>query len=636
MSWTSELYEIYRQHCGRNTADEGEILLPVSHSTANAQIELTINEQGEFVTARTIEKSDAVTVIPVTEDSGARANGISPMPYADKLLYIAGDYGIYAEGKRADTTKYFEAYMNQLARWRESEYTHPAVHALFVYLEQKTLMRDLVGCGVLKTDEATGKLLAKTKIAGIAQEDSFVRIRVEYHSLENMDLISMTWKDRSLYDSFISFNSSIMGNVQLCYALGKELPATYKHPSKVRNAGDKAKLISSNDESGFTYRGRFSGKEEAISVSYEFSQKMHNALKWLIQKQGIPLDSLTLIPWASALQEIPSPLKDAYSLSDMDEDEEDEDAPDEYDAADEAVADTEAQYHLLLQKMIWSYKESLKPETKVMLMGLDAATTGRLSIAIYTELEGSCFLDNLHSWHRDTAALRFDGRQKKNMYNSFSVYEIIRCAFGTEINEKLECKKELLRDNVLRLLPCIMEGRAVPVDIVQNLYYKASNPLAYEKSYNHRTVLETACGLIRKKNLEQKKGVISMGYDPNETSRSYLYGCLLAIADKAESSAYDKEDRDKRITNARRYWNTFSRRPWQTWLVIESRLRPYLDKLDGAARISYEKQLNAVMEKFRVADFENDSPLNPSYLLGYHHYMAHSYKNLKNKNTEEE
>lgn len=62
-----------------------------------------------------------------------------------------------------------------------------------------------------------------------------------------------------------------MGNQQLCYATGELLSATYKHPSKIRNSGDKAKLISSNDESGFTYRGRFSGKEKALSVSYEFS-----------------------------------------------------------------------------------------------------------------------------------------------------------------------------------------------------------------------------------------------------------------------------------------------------------------------------------------------------------------------------
>lgn len=48
---------------------------------------------------------------------------------------------------------------------------------------------------------------------------------------------------------------------------------TNKHPSKIRNTADKAKLISGNDESGFTYRGRFANKQQAVAVGYFTSQK---------------------------------------------------------------------------------------------------------------------------------------------------------------------------------------------------------------------------------------------------------------------------------------------------------------------------------------------------------------------------
>ena len=61
---------------------------------------------------------------------------------------------------------------------------------------------------------------------------------------------------------------------------------TEKHPAKLRQGKDKAKLISTNDANGFTYRGRFVSKKEAISIGYETSQKIHNALRWLIQKQA--------------------------------------------------------------------------------------------------------------------------------------------------------------------------------------------------------------------------------------------------------------------------------------------------------------------------------------------------------------
>ena len=265
MSWANELYKVYDLAHSKKASD----LLPISHSTANAQIEVIIDEDGNFIDARPLEKEDAVTIIPVTEDSGARSSGIAPMPFADKLVYIAGDYPAYTEGKRSDNAEYFRAYMEQLDAWRTSDYGHPSVSAVFAYLQKMTLMEDLVGKEVLQKDPQTGKLLANTKIAGIAQEDSFVRFRVRY---KDKSLEEFTWVDTTLHDSFIQFNKKLMGNEQLCYATGEIQPVTYKHPSKIRNSGDKARLISSNDESGFSYRGRFANQEEAISVSYEFSE----------------------------------------------------------------------------------------------------------------------------------------------------------------------------------------------------------------------------------------------------------------------------------------------------------------------------------------------------------------------------
>ena len=526
MGWTNELYRVYGLVC----SDPKNGLLPVSHSTANAQIEVTIDEQGNFKGARTIPKDETVTIIPVTEDSGARANGISPMPFADKLVYIAGDYPKYTDGKRADNADYFHAYMTQLAAWKDSPHTHPAVQAVYTYLLRSELIQDLVKSGALKTDE-NGKLDKGTKINTIAQEDAFVRFAVQYDDLHHQ---SCTWLDTTLYDSFQAFNSSQMGNERLCYATGEVRSSTYKHPSKVRNSGDKAKLISSNDESGFTYRGRFADKEEALSVSYDFSQKMHNALKWLIAKQGKNYGSLTLVTWASALEALP----DELGMQPIEDEFEEEEQYDSFPL-----------YKEKLSKHLLGYGAKFQDSTKVMLLGLDAATTGRLSIALYEELKGSDFLQNVENWHADSAWMRFDGKQKRTVVKSFSLFEIIRAAYGSEQGTFLECDEKVTREQILRLLPCVMKGQRVPDDLIHALYQKASNPLAYEQSYNHRTVVEVICGMMRAK----AKGAIPMGYDPNMTDRSYLYGCLLAIADKAESDTYDDTDKNKRVTNARRF-----------------------------------------------------------------------------------
>jgi CRISPR-associated protein Csd1 len=74
MGWISLLNETYENNssfAGKIDKDD-TVLLPISHSTQNAQIEVTIDEYGEFLRAEKItDKENAVTIIPVTEDSGA-------------------------------------------------------------------------------------------------------------------------------------------------------------------------------------------------------------------------------------------------------------------------------------------------------------------------------------------------------------------------------------------------------------------------------------------------------------------------------------------------------------------------------------------------------------------------------------
>lgn len=619
MSWNEELYKIYDYNSKREFAENEPVMLPVAHSTANAQIELKIDLDGEFKGANVVEKADAVTVIPATEDSATRSSGVCAMPFDDKLIYIAGDYCNYAEGKKADNSGHFINYMNQLRNWMISDYSHPFVKALYTYLDKKCLISDLVEAGVIKLDETTGKFKDKEKIAGIAQEDSFVRIIVNTDSG-----VVETWKDKSLQDSFISFNSLLMGEKQLCYASGEIVPSTYKHPSKIRNSGDKAKLMSTNDESGFTYRGRFADKEQAVSIGYEYSQKIHNALRWLREKQGKPIDSMTVIVWASAMQEIPNATESSF---DYDDDE----FADKTDEAPVNIPSTMPMYMELLQKSIFGVKEKLKPNTKVMIMGLDAATTGRINISMYSELEGSQYLDNIEKWHSETAWLKKNIKTKEKYVNSFSLYDIIKYAYGTEQGKNVECDKKIVRDNILRLLNCVTNGAKLPSDIVDALYYKASNPLAYDNDYNHRKVLETACGMIRKQRLDNGKGDVSMAYDLNENDRSYLFGCLLAIADKAESVTYEKGE--YRVTNARRYWNAFSQRPCQIWGIIEGRLEPYLEKKEWVMK-KYTKHFDFIMSKMSTNDFSDNSKLTSMYLLGYHHY--HSLLEDEFKHNEEE
>lgn len=612
MGWTNELYRVYELVYA---SEKGRSLLPISHSTANAQVEITISEAGDFINAAIVDKDNAETIIPVTEDSSSRGNGINPMPLSDNLVYIAGDYGKYTVGKKSDNSKSFKAYMEQLGNWCKSEYHHYAVTAIYSYLERCQIVSDLIESGVLELSEKTGKLSAK-KINDVSQEESFVRFIVSASGGP-----CYTWLDTDLYKCFQDYYKSTMEKRGLSYADGKVGFVCYKHPNKILPRQVKAKLISSNDDKNYTFRGRFSNKEEAFAVSYDYSQKIHIALKWLIKNQSHSYDTLTLITWNSALEFVPNVSKSVFDLLDDEEGE----------------YDTVPKFSELLNKMLMGRKE-FSTDSKVMIMGLDAATTGRLSIAIYTELSESDFYNNLKKWHIDTVWNRYHHKLGRTVENSCSLLDIANCLYGSEQKGFLSCDKKIMGRLILRLLPCVSEGKRIPHDIVMKICENASSPLSYEKEHNHRTVIENACALIKKENLDHNnnlyyKGEIKMAYDPNCSDRSYLYGCLLAIADKAESDTYEKEE--KRVTNARRLWSAFSTRPYQTWAIMEERLEPYLEK-NRCIMVKYTKHINEIMSKMSPEEFADNTKLSPMYLIGFHHYNALLWNENKTDNNAEE
>jgi len=103
MSWIQKLYETY-ENCqsmvGIVSSGEEVPLLPICHTTNKAQIEIVIDNQGNFKRARIVPKDDARTIIPCTEGSGGRTSGESPHPLCDKLQYVADDYRKFGGEKR--------------------------------------------------------------------------------------------------------------------------------------------------------------------------------------------------------------------------------------------------------------------------------------------------------------------------------------------------------------------------------------------------------------------------------------------------------------------------------------------------------------------------------------------------------
>ncbi|AZK46720.1 type I-C CRISPR-associated protein Cas8c/Csd1 [Paenibacillus lentus] len=620
MSWLLHLYETYESNLDRvgeiekRYNDREYTLLPISHTTQNAHIEVEVTEDGEFHSAFIIDKKDASTLIPCTEESASRAGSkIAPYPLHDKLSYVAGDFVAY--GGQIKKEEPYAYYIKQLESWAQSPYATAKVRSIYNYLKKGQLIQDLVHVKILCVD-ADNKLIEKwdkkyeplypekplifSTVAG-GQDSAFIRFNV--HSPK--EILTKVWKDREMYDSFIKYYQDLLGSEDICYVTGQKLPSTDRHANKIRNAADKAKLISANDTSGFTFRGRFSQSNEVASISYEVSQKAHNALKWLINRQAKIIDQRVFLVWGNDMPEVADPTEDTFSID-----------PTPVTLV-QKKSFTNQELASEISKALDGYRNDVTSKSEVNIMILDSATTGRMAVLYYRHMNKELYLDRLVKWHSSCAWLH---RYRKNeqgefvqFYGAPATKDIAFAAYGPRANEKI------VKGLMERLLPCIVDDLKIPQDIVTSVYQRASNPVSMEK-WEWEKTLSIACALINR-----QEG-FKLALDTESNDRDYLFGRLLAVADVLERSALGREE--TRASNAIRYMNAFSRHPSRTWMTIQQSLQPYQARLGTKANY-YSKIIDEVASRIKLEEF-NNKPLSGKYLLGFYSQRHELYQKREN------
>ena len=634
MSWLPECAAVYDK-IGKDagTKVNGVLLLPLFHSTQNAQMEVNVSTEGEFAFATIIDKANQVTMIPVTEDSAARSSGVEPHPLFDKLIYTAGDFVKYANKIKNNTPNYHIEYMNKLRQWVESEYTDDKLKAVYKYLSKGTLATDLINNELLILDGE--KFDAKCTINNIHQEDVFIRFSVV--NFETGEIVNI-WDDKDISDKYISYCSNSDSESELCYATGEKVPVTYKHMAGIRYPGDKSKLISSNDKTGFTYRGLFSTKEEAYAVGRIVSQKAHLALKWLSQSCGTTFGTAKYIIWQKSLEEVIDCFGTVKS-----ENTKLENTDIKTDSDGVSYAETLLSYKQILRYVMKGYRQNLNFNSDIIIMVLDAATQGRMSINMYQELKSSEFYDNVNRWFSQTVWhwCYFDGQKKLvHCVQTPSLYNIIKYACGVEKDSLIgqptvEVDEKVLQRFVQTIFPCIALGKPLPANVLKQIFTRASNPQFYSNKNNWDRVVDVCCALYRKYYIDKKGVELNMKLDRDCDDRSYLYGRLAAVAEKIETDTYDSDE--KRAPNALRYMNVLMTSPFKTWRHIEMKISPYMTKLASKKYGSYTyygKELQEIYVNFKKGEFELVKPLDAMFFMGYYGEKDELYTSSKNKEEE--
>ena len=640
MSWMEKLYQTYQAGILLDLP-QAQLPMPISHTLQNAHINIVIDGEGNLKRASVLEKTQIV--LPATEDSAARSSNEAPHGLADKLQYVAKDYASYGGKKKP----YFESYKKQLQTWCKFAHSHDKVKAVCRYIEKGTVIKDLLAHHIVFVDSNNilltqwnsddgeqpmlFKVLPKEK-GTLDQGSALVCWTVEQDSDPNAD----TWKDTSIQASWIAYDTSNSSDTGLCYITGHNQTLSTKHPAKIRHSGDKAKLISANDTDGYTYRGKFIDDVQACGIGFDVSQKAHNALSWLIKRQGFRNGDQAYISWAVSGKPIPEPLADALSLLGTNDEFNldivtESDTPTPETPLDQTT-DLGQSYARQLRNYMAGYAAKLSPNEQIIIMGIDSATPGRMGIIYYRELLSHDFLERLETWHKDfawyqrhTQEIPNDTGKKPKTKVIFPISsplpkDIATAAYGDNVNDSL--KKKVIE----RLLPCIIDGSPFPLDLVISCVRKATNRVSYasDAQWLWEKNLGIACALYkgyysRHPNSTQRRDY-AMALEENNHSRDYLYGRLLAIAERIEDIALSVSD-ENRPTTAARLMQRFADRPYETWRTIELALQPYIQRLrtSRAGFLSNQlEEMDSVLSLFQHDDFMRKEPLSGEFLLGYH------------------
>ena len=583
-----------KDHAGVYDAGENEPLAPICHAITNAKIEITIDADGNFIQGTEVNKDEAKTIFPVTEDSAGRTSTPCAHPLCEQLGYLM-----------PQNTEKYQLYVQQLQEWDASESSHPMLQPILMYVERGSIVRDLSIGNIIKTDEnGTPK-----------DEKAFIRWRVVGIGDES----GACWKNRNLQHIYIKYYLSKLQerDKDVCMVSGDIEPVAKQHAKGIVSFNGNAKLISANDSVNFTYRGRFIKDTESMTVGFLASQKAHNALRWIIANQGRYCAGRNFVCWNPQGKEIP----EVMSIM----------RPRRKEVKDEAHY-TPSDYKEYLNKILKGWKTDLPIDAKAVVAVFDAATAGRLSLSYYSEMQAVDFLERLKYWDETCC-----WPNKNFGIQSPLLIDIVCYAFGTLRNNKFEAEDGVMKQSMLKLVASRLEKAKIPVDIERALVKKAGTLMLYDDSktsnWLRSRLLFTTCAVIKKYRHDYYREEWEMALEKEKKDRSYQYGRLLAVLEKAERDTYGVEE--DREPNAMRMQSIFTQRPqYASRMIWEQVKRGYYRRLSNGQRTYYEKLIGQIMEQLSEYDEEINKPLEDTYLLGYYLQKNEMYTG-KNKEHKE-
>lgn len=608
MSWLSEFVDVYNQneknlgktnyrvyHLKKDVETKKAFqMLPISHIFFNCQLQIDLKMDGSFAGASVVD--DQRTIVPATIESSTRSGSgayLVPNPIDDKLQYVARDFSDWSgEEKFAEShNKYleqFKDYLDFLEDYGDQD-VYQTIWAIFHYVSEGDIIQDL------QANKIFGDAVTKKDVAKNKYFNSSVRFNVR--NSENIK----RFEDRRFFDAWIRYYQQVLKDSASCRELNvgtdyitgaQNVILTNKHPKGILDNAANAKLISANDSTNFTFKGRFLTADEAATIGYEASQKAHAAMKWLLTKQGFKIGNRYYLAW-----EVNG--KDTTDLSIVNQNP--LFALAQKQLAEKSEINTNENIAENLRKVLidGAKEDNYSLQGAVHLIELESPVNGRFGVVYYQSMSLQQYINKFSAWYGKIAV---DDRQ-----SFFGLKRVCYDIYGDKVDDKR------LAATVSQLAHMILGSQIVPWSLLSAIYNRAIRPASLDDNKSWHRVVRTAAKLFK---AYYNEGEIKPMLNDNYHDRSYSFGRLLAIADVIEEGVLQKsENNEGRVTNAKRYMSSFAQRPLDTWKIIYTNLQPYLRKSDYSFKAS--KLIDEIFASLDAEDKHLNDPLNGKFLIGY-------------------
>lgn len=620
------------------------VILPLYHnsivSTGENILKISIDRDSNFVKSSFLVKDEKI-IFPVSLDSVNRTSNSMPHMLVDNCSYIAS----YNEERHKD---YMDALENWIAEEKDTE-IKDFIRIIYNYIKKANFiyeaLRYALGVDVLKlTDKAS--ILEYTFINDKNKETTKkleldkIYLEFEVVDFKNLEDYSVT-KYKKLHQVHINNVRNSITKNGICNITGKEDYIVDKHRGILGNS----KLISAVKQS---YIGRFKEGSDVISIGYETSEKAHLMLKYL-------MDNKNSSKWLGGQQYIVNWFSDDVrndkklfitsanpNIAGVDE-------SDEFDIdkieAEDATMDTFKAVYSENEKVANSFitgVDKVPKDSRYSALILEKVNDGRSSIRYFKELQTSQLYKNLETWSN---TYYYYTLAKNNLVRKTpSIFSILDAAYGTEREKKLVNDNDSFKkDQLQKMIISIIEGKEMPKNIVKAIDMNIRKKLNYKNTWN---ILQSiALAVLRDSSKEENEDML----DRDNLDRSYLYGRLLAVYEMIERLTFDaakygdgekiKKSEAIRLTNADRYWTSFTKHPAQISKVLDDKTKTYMNKLKAtnpgfAVLLDREKEdIFIKLGELDISEKEDNKALSSRFLYGYY---AEKRFGLKNNDINKE